>query len=193
MSRKIWKSCHNDDIGTAREIYYITDDYCNDSPYDAANPIEIIAGATGANRRTITTGAPIVENGPPIKRGVRQGFYVMRNDLGDVALVQVESAGELAQLPQDALPAQEYLNLLEQEDPVIANELRQLLTNPEHHTSHHTAGANIGDRVKSLFQKAKLNHIPQQDPQLGQGIEVVEVRHCPSNTTILTGYDQVVW
>ncbi|MEI8232872.1 MAG: hypothetical protein WCG44_03955 [bacterium] len=153
----------------------------------------VIATASGVNRRTTTTSKPIIPNGPESKGGKRTGWYITFDEQGESDPIYIESAGELANLPSNALLAQEYLNLLRAENPTLAAELESMLTVPQRHTAHHTQGADVGSRVKEIFRAGKLSHLSYQDSQIGDGIRVSPVTHRAQNPTKVTGKDGIKW
>lgn len=113
---------------------------------------------------------------------------------GEHELVSVETADELANLPQDALEAGEYSNLLTEENPSLAVRLVDFLGGAsDPHTAHYTKGSDHGQRTKLIYARDQLAYQKYQDPQIGGGIVIPEVRHRPKDPSTVVGDDNVEW
>lgn len=170
-----------------------TTHFRQDPPEDFTDPGQVEARAVGAKRRTTTIQTPLVENGPRWGKGVRSAWYFTVDDRAEIELVTVQTADELANLPENSLSAQEYINLISQESPVLAAQLAETLLDPQHHTAHHTQGADVGPRVKAIFQQAKLISASFKDKNIGRDIVIPPVQRRPRNPATLTGSDGVTW
>lgn len=172
------------DIGNWRAEEAIRDD-----------PREDMVANVGSKRRTSFTREALIEDGPAWKDGSRRSWYVTYSDLPvEVELVSVQTATELANLPAIAIPLQVFINLATLENPALAEELTEFLDEEaKAHTAHHTAGADIGPRLRALSRQAQLSYSSYQDSKIGQGITIPPVIHRPRNPATVVTADGVTW
>lgn len=166
-----------------------------DPPLDFTDPTEVIAKQPGTKRRTTINRESPIDGGPRYKTGRKTGWYVLLNvTTNEYELVSVQTSGELADLPQDALPAGEYANLLAQENEGLAAHLFSFLRNEAtHHTAHHTGGSDLGKRAKLIFARDQLSYIDYQDSQIGENIVVPSIRSRAKDPSTIVGPDNVEW
>lgn len=164
----------------------------NGTPYD---PYEIGSQimAIGSSRRTTVVRSSLISRGPTWKDGVRKSLFTAVDPEGEVQIFEVESAGELANLPKNAINIHVYMNLLAGENSEVAAELGEILEDIEYHTAHHTAGTDNGERLKAILRKSKLDRLTYQDKKIGSGIVIEESLHRKVNPETLTGPDGVTW
>ncbi len=163
-------------------------------PEDFTSPDLVVITTAGSKRRTSFTSAALVENGPDWTDGSRTAWFVTLDANGDTQLVSVENATELANLPSDAISAQEYANQIAVESPSLAAEFFGFLTeDASPHTAHHTTGADVGPRVRTIFQRDQLGSLVYQDSLIGQGISIPDIVRRPRDPATLVGDDQVEW
>lgn len=130
--------------------------------------------AIGSTRRTTIFRDSHISGGPKWPDGVRKSLFTAVSEVGEVEVYEVESAGELANLPTNAIDFQIYLNLLNQENPGLANQISGLLGEISYHTAHHTAGSDKRERLKSMLRLSQLNSLIYQDKKIGSGIVIYE-------------------
>lgn len=173
-----------EDIGHWREEATLRDD-----------PSDVMSTPPGTRRRTTIMRPSPIDGGPNYGDGRQTGWYVVYDVVtGEHKLISIESTGELADLPQDALPAGEYANLLAQENESLAAHLFSFLReDATTHTAHHTSGADAGNRNKLIFASAQLDQLQYQDNQIGQGIKIPQVRHRAKDPSSVVGPDNVEW
>ncbi len=158
------------------------------------NPRQVMATKVGSKRRITVVREALIEDGPAWMDGSRTSWYVTCGDLGEVKIVPVRSATELVNLPTGALPLQEFANLAANESPGLAAELFGFLgQDAGPHTAHHTIGADIGPRLRAIFQLAQLDSLTYQDPEIGRGITIPAPVHRPRDPATVVGPDGVTW
>jgi hypothetical protein len=161
--------------------------------YDPTDSTSKEFTAAGAKRRTTVIEESPLAGGPSWKNGKRTAWYFMFDDLGEMELVEVETSNELVNLPENAMPAHAYINLIAQENTLLAHELADALGDLEPHTAHHTTGADRGERLKKLFKVNQLGYIKYQDPRIGQGVDVPPMQHRAVNPEKVISADGVGW
>jgi hypothetical protein len=183
-------------MGKLKELDYI--DYPeelpqNGTPWDPNENTGTQIMAIGASQRTTITKSPLARGWPNGKDGVRKALFTGVNERGEVEIFEVESSNELANLPTNAINIHAYLNLLREENAEVAVELSEILQDLEHHTAHHTAGADKHERLKKALQLSQLNRFVHQDKKIGTGITIPEPMRRAVSPDSLTGPDGVTW
>lgn len=173
-----------EDIGHWREEEALRDD-----------PSDVMSTPPGTRRRTTIMRPSPIDGGPNYGDGRQTGWYVVYDVVtGEHKLISIESTGELADLPQDALPAGEYANLLAQENESLAAHLFSFLReDATTHTAHHTRGSDLGKRAKLIFAREQLSYIDYQDREIGEGVVVPPIRSRAKDPASIVGPDNVEW
>lgn len=162
---------------------------------DFTDPTEVMSTQPGKNRRTTVMSRSPIDGGPDYTDGRQIGWYIVYDvTTGEHKLVSIQSTGELADLPQDALAAEIYINLLVQENESLAAQLFSFLREDAiTHTTHHTSGADVGKRNQLIFSRAQLDQLQYQDHKVGEGIVVPPIRHRAKHPSAVVGPDSVEW